>query len=208
MKVAAVACLLTIAGSALAAPPRFTGGPSGPPRLIGAKTGGPSAPAAPAPPSAHTAQAPGREAAAHEEALAHAGAHDGPHAHHLSLFLGATTLEGHTHPTVGADYIYWLPVVDRRVGLSPLVDVAFSAHLEVLAGLGVAMRAPWGLRLTVAPALVAVHEEDGWHRHIVGRVNMGYDLHFGHFSLGPVVDADFGADHTAYVYGVAGGYGF
>jgi hypothetical protein len=185
MKIAAVALLLTFSTSAFAAPPRFAGGASSPPKLIGPKAA----------------------AAAQEEAPQHAVAQDGPHAHHISLFLGATTLEGHTHPTVGADYIYWLPVVDR-VGLSPLVDVAFSAHLEVLTGLGVAMRAPWGLRLTVAPALVAVREEDGWHRHFVGRVNMGYDLHFGHFSAGPVIDADFGADHTAYVYGVAGGYGF
>jgi len=201
MKVATIAFLWSLTASALAAPPRFSTGTSGPPRLLGPKTGSSTLATAPAAPESGSAHAEAKPE--HHEAT-----HDAAHAHHLSLFVGATTLKGHTHPTLGADYIYWLPVVNRRVGLSPLVDVAFSAHLEVLAGLGVAMRAPWGLRLTVAPALVAVREEDAWHRHFVGRVNVGYDLHFGHFSLGPVVDADFGADHTAYVYGVAGGYGF
>lgn len=172
--------------TAAAAPPRFS---STPPAATTARSNSPQ-------------RVPARTETTEEET--HDAEHEGTHPHHFAVLLGATTVHGETHPTVGADYVYWLPVLDRRLGLSPLVDLVLGEPRELLVGLGVAMRAPWGLRLTLAPVLAMA----GGHRAWGGRVNVGYDLHFGHFSVGPVLDADFFAENTAYVYGLAVGYGF
>jgi len=185
-RVAPTLVALAVWSTAGAAPPRFS--PSGPAASPGAR------PTSVQPPTAAKTTI--------EET--HEAEHEGTHPHHFAVLLGATTVHGETHPTVGADYIYWLPVLDRRLGLSPLVDLVLGEPRELLFGLGVAMRAPWGLRLTLAPVLALA---DG-HRAWGGRVNVGYDLHFGHFSVGPVLDADLFAENTAYVYGLAVGYGF
>lgn len=172
--------------TAAAAPPRFSSTPT----------------TATTAPSSSPPKVPARPQTTVEEI--HDAEHEGTHPHHFTVFVGATTVHGETHPTVGADYIYWLPVLDRRLGLSPLVDLVLGEPRELLVGLGVAMRAAWGLRLTLAPVLAMA---DG-HRAWGGRVNTGFDLHFGHISVGPALDADFFAESTAYVYGLAVGYGF
>ena len=170
--------------TAAAAPPRFSSTPT----------------TATTAPSSSPPKVPARPQTTVEET--HDAEHEGTHPHHFTVFVGATTVHGETHPTVGADYIYWLPVLDRRLGLSPLVDLVLGEPRELLVGLGVAMRAAWGLRLTLAPVLAMA---DG-HRAWGGRVNTGFDLHFGHISVGPALDADFFAESTAYVYGLAVGF--
>jgi hypothetical protein len=147
-------------------------------------------------------------AGAHEEAAGgdHAeGAHHGPHAHHVALFAGATRTEHETAPSVGADYLFYLPVLDRRIGVGPLVDATFGEHLELVAGVAVAARAPIGLQLALGPIAVFVAGE----HEFGGRLNLSFAFHLGEmFSVGPSVSADFLPHAMAYVFGVNGGIGF
>jgi hypothetical protein len=133
------------------------------------------------------------------------GDHHGPHAHHVALFAGATRTEHSTAPSVGADYLFYLPVLDRRIGVGPIVDAAFGEHLELVAGLVVAARAPIGLQLALGPIAVFVAGE----HEFGGRLNVSFAFHLGDmFSVGPSVSTDFLPHAMAYVFGVSGGVGF
>jgi hypothetical protein len=123
----------------------------------------------------------------------------------VALFLGATRTEHETAPSVGADYLFYLPVLDRRIGVGPLVDATFGEHLELVAGLVVAARAPIGLQLALGPIAVFV----GGEHEFGGRLNLSFAFHLGEmFSVGPSVSADFLPHAMAYVFGVNGGIGF
>ena len=150
-------------------------------------------------PTAEAEHAAGEHAAGeHAEAEHH-------HAHHFAAFLGATTAEEATHPSVGLDYFYYLPVMDRRIGLGPLFDATFGGEAtEMLFGLAVAAKGPVGLQLAMAPVLILVDSEKAWG----GRLNLAYDFHVGEmYSVGPTVSADFLPHSVAYVYGLNVGLG-
>jgi hypothetical protein len=135
----------------------------------------------------------------------HADAAHGPHAHHVALFAGATTTPHSTAPSVGVDYLFYLPLLDRRIGVGPVAEGTFGPHLEVVLGLALAARSPIGLQLTAAPIVVLVEGE----RAFGGRLTVAYGWHFNdRWSIGPSVSADFLAHDTMYVYGLAGGLGF
>ncbi|MCK6571120.1 hypothetical protein L6V77_08440 [Myxococcota bacterium] len=129
----------------------------------------------------------------------------GPHAHHLAAFAGATTTAHETAPSAGADYFYYLPVLDRRLGVGPIVDATFGQHVEIVAGLALAARSHAGLQLAAAPIVVLVEGE----RTFGGRLNVNYGYHLtASISVGPSVSADFLPHDTLYVYGLSGGLGF
>ncbi len=158
----------------------------------------------PAPASATDAPAAPAASPAAEAPVHPADAH-GPHAHHLAVFAGATTTPHETAPSAGLDYFFYLPVLDRRLGVGPIADATFGEHLEVVLGLGLAVRGPVGLQLALAPIVVLVSGEETFG----GRVNVSYALHLGeHLSVGPSVSADFLPHDTLYDYGLSGGYGF
>ena len=158
--------------------------------------------AEPAPAASTESAGPHEEAATGEHAE---GGHHGPHAHHVALFAGATRTEHETAASVGADYLFYLPVLDRRIGFGPLVDATFGEHLELVAGLAVAARAPIGLQLALGPIAVFVEGE----HEFGGRLNLSFAFHLGEmFSVGPSVSADFLPHAMAYVFGVNGGIGF
>lgn len=143
-------------------------------------------------------------ATAHEDAEAEHGEH-APHAHHVAIFLGATRLEHETAPSVGLDYLYFLPVLDRRLGVGPLADATFAEHVELVVGLAFAARGPVGLQLALAPVVALA---DG-HKEFGARVNLSHGFHFAErFSVGPSLSADFLPHTMAYVFGLNGGVGF
>lgn len=160
-------------------------------------------PETPAPPASTEAVGP-HETSSGEGEHAEA-AHHGPHAHHVALFAGATRTEHETAASVGADYFFYLPVLDRRIGVGPVVDATFGEHLELVTGLAFAARAPIGLQLALGPIAVFVEGE----HEFGGRLNLSFAFHLGEmFSVGPSVSADFLPHAMAYVFGVAGGVGF
>lgn len=157
-------------------------------------------------PAVAAAEAPAPVASTEGEPGEHAETgHHGPHAHHVAIFAGATHTEHGTDPSVGADYFFYLPVLDRRIGVGPLVDATFGEHLEIVAGLAVAARAPIGLQLALGPIAVFVAGE----HEFGGRLNLSFAFHLGEmFSVGPSVSTDFLPHAMAYVFGVNGGIGF
>lgn len=158
----------------------------------------PAAPAS-ASPTATEAAAPDPEAATTAET------NHGAHAHHLAVFAGATATSHETAPSVGLDYLFSLPVLERRIGLGPIFEATFASHLELVAGLLVAAKGPIGLQLAAGPIVLLVEDEKLWG----GRVNLAYGFHVGErWSVGPSVSADFLSEANAYVLGVSGGLGF
>jgi len=133
------------------------------------------------------------------------GLEHGPHAHHLAAFAGATTTPHETAPSAGADYFYYLPILDRRLGVGPIFDATFGKHVEIVVGLALAARSHAGLQLAAAPIVVLVEGE----RTFGGRLNVNYGYPLTDvFSIGPSVSADFLPYDTLYVYGLSGGLGF
>jgi len=127
-------------------------------------------------------------------------AHAGDHPHHAALFVGATTTDAETRPTVGVDYAY-------RFGLlsvGGLVDAAFGDHTTLIVAPVLFVHPAGGLKIGVAPGL----ETDFDHAVFVIRGTMGYDFHVGALSVGPVVSVDYADGHVAFVYGAGVGIGF
>jgi len=151
----------------------------------------------------------------HEEHGEHAG-HEG-HNHHLSVFLGMTSIPASSVNgfTVGADYEYRLPFANRLLGIGVLADFAFPTDttMTVLAGF-IGIHPFEGLKLLVAPGyeMVTVTTAHGSHSHsgFMLRGSVGYDIMFGSFSVTPIVSVDYVLDTkaVAYVYGIAAGIGF
>lgn len=157
--------------------------------------------------------APGHEA---EGESPHEDAH-APHAHHLAVFGGATLHGEYAAPSVGLDYAYFLPVLDRRIGVGPFFDATFPAvGAEMVLGLALAMKGPIGVQLALAPIVELARTEEGdspveqkWEHEWGGRLNLSYGFHLQErFSLGPSVSADFFPHHVAYVLGLNAGLGF
>ncbi|MEE2959620.1 MAG: hypothetical protein VYA34_02665 [Myxococcota bacterium] len=133
------------------------------------------------------------------------------HAHHshAALFIGATThtIDDVVHHgiTVGADYEYRLSVMDGLVGLGVLVDAAFFDETHLIGGPMVVVHPVGGLRFAVAPVIVVTNLDKA---NFGLRGSVGYDLHFGAMSVGPVASVDYANGHVSYVYGLAVGAGF
>lgn len=124
------------------------------------------------------------------------------HHHHISLFAGATHAEEISYGTYGLDYEYhltpqWsLGVGYESIATDPSTTVAtifvayhFDQNLKFIAGIG--------------------QESIDGESEGLQRLGIGYDFHFGEFTLGPVVAYDFLENgHTGVEYGLAYGYGF
>ncbi len=128
-------------------------------------------------------------------------------AHHVAAFLGATTRyaeeESSTHLTIGADYVFYLPVMERRIGLGALVDATFGHELELVVAPLFALKAVSDVQLAFAPGLAF----EGGHKQFVGRLNLSYVVHLGSVSAGPSVSVDFFPHHTSLIYGLSVGTG-
>lgn len=136
---------------------------------------------------------------AHDEAAGHA-----EHDHHLALFLGATYVEESTYPTVGLDYEYRLPFLDRLFGVGPMIEYIHEEHAVLIGAVALYVH-PWaGLKLFADSG----YEYSEEHGDFLVRLGAGYDFHLGSVSLTPTAAVDFVHGHTAIVGGLALGYVF
>jgi len=139
--------------------------------------------------------------------------------HHASFFIGATTPTGAEHVfsnsatwfTVGLDYEYRF---NKPLGISIFAEYLFAAHEEFLFGLPVFVH-PWrGLKLNAGPLLARVHESKSaeapveWHSKYGFRLEVGYDLYMGHYSITPIINYDRVDGHGELNYGIAIGASF
>ena len=153
-------------------------------------------PSGPELPPAHADEGGG---SAHDEAAGHA-----EHDHHLALFLGATHVEESTYPTVGLDYEYRLPFLNRLFGVGPMVEYIHEDHAVLIGAVALYLH-PWaGLKLFSD----AGYEYSEEHGDFLVRLGAGYDFHLGSVSLTPTAAVDFVHGHTAIVGGLALGYVF
>ena len=133
----------------------------------------------------------------------HQDEHHLPHGrHHISLFLGATDLEGSTGFTQGIDYEYR---VNKVLGLGGVAEYALGG-IEAWTILAVAdIHLNSGLILQVGPGFEHGEEEDVF----VARLGALYEFEFGKYTISPQVHFD---DHAgsedAVVYGIAFGFSF
>jgi hypothetical protein len=129
--------------------------------------------------------------------------HHLPHGrHHLSLFLGATNLEGSTGFTQGIDYEYR---VNKLLGLGGVAEYA-TGDIDALTVLAVAdIHLSNGLILQVGPGFEFGDEEDVF----VGRFGALYEFEWGRYTVSPQLHFD---DHAgsedAVVFGLAFGFAF
>lgn len=130
----------------------------------------------------------------------------GGHPHHLALFGGATTLEGHTAGTAGADYEYRFGAGQSALGVGVLFDQAFGDASHSIVGAPLFFHPFLGAKFLAAPAMEISHGES----HFLARVGAGYDIPLGAtaYTLSPMFNLDFVEGHTAMVYGLAFGFGF
>lgn len=129
--------------------------------------------------------------------------HHMPHGrHHLSVFLGATNLEGTTAFTQGIDYEYR---VNEVLGLGGVAEFAMG-DIDATTLLAVAdIHFDNGLIVQVGPGFEFGEEEDIF----VARVGALYEFEFGKYTVSPQVHYD---DHAgsedAFVVGLAFGFSF
>jgi len=123
---------------------------------------------------------------------------------HAAVFLGATSTDDSTDPTVGLEYEYRLPYVNRMFGIGVVGEGIFSDPKALIGVAGVIVH-PWKdlkLNLSFGKERKAGHDVD------VTRVGIGYDFHYNSISYGPVYNMDSIHGHTVHVAGIAVGIGF
>ncbi len=141
------------------------------------------------------------------------------HHHHLSFFTGGTTALGEAHPfsssatwfTTGLDYEY---KIAKSFGISVFAEYLFATHEEFLFGLPVFVHPYRGLKFNASPLLALVNEatanesKGGWHTKYGFRIEGGYDLLIGHYTITPIINFDRVEGHNELNYGIAVGMGF
>jgi hypothetical protein len=133
------------------------------------------------------------------------------HSNHLSLFAGMTSIfEAKYHAfTVGVDYEYRLPFLNRLLGVGALADFAIGTEFTgVFAGF-VGIHPVGGLKILLAPGIEQLFGEIS-HTSFMVRGSVGYDFMINNFSITPIVSLDYvpEAKVIAFVYGIAAGIGF
>ena len=125
---------------------------------------------------------------------------------HAAIFLGATSGSDHTDPTVGIEYEYLLPVMDKQLGLGVVGEGIFGdpKALVYVAGIVYHPKQVPGLKANLSFG----GETKADHNETVVRVGVGYDLHYNNISYGPVYNFDTIGSHEAHVFGIAVGMGF
>lgn len=123
---------------------------------------------------------------------------------HAALFVGSTTIHGHSYFTVGGDFEYRLSTWQQRIGVGALVDAAVGEHPHTIIGGGLFIHPGYNLKVIVAPS---VEFKDG-HRKALLRTGVGIDFHVNHVSFTPLYNIDYVGGKTAHVYGVAFGLSF
>ncbi len=128
------------------------------------------------------------------------------HRHHVGLFLGGVTRfeagEAESGGALGLEYEYRLAPAWGVGGL--LEDVVFGEGRDLAVVLPISWH-PWReLKLSVGPGV----EFNGQDSEFLGRISVGYDFKFGHFTLAPELSGDFTRESQALVYGLTFGWGF
>ncbi|MBT8446251.1 MAG: hypothetical protein HKO62_03550 [Gammaproteobacteria bacterium] len=131
-------------------------------------------------------------------APAQEGAHgSAAHRHHLSAYIGGTTVnEGdHTGFTLGVDYEY---VVNQQFGIGFVAEHAFDDVDATSVFAVIDLHLTEAAVLQVGPGI----EFEGDEEFIVGRIGAYYELGFGSITAAPSLFFDYSGETTAIVYGL------
>lgn len=124
--------------------------------------------------------------------------------HHAAIFTGVTTGDDNAAQTVGVEYEFKLPFLEKQFGLGAVVESIDGDHNASLVGVGLIYHLPFHLKVNATYATEKAHG----HEISINRVGIAYDHHIGAYSISPTVNIDSSAHHAFTVYGVAWGYSF
>lgn len=139
------------------------------------------------------------------------------HSHHAGIFLGVTSnLETeHNDFSIGIDYEYRLPVLQRIFGIGVMGEAVFSEEAEYIAGIPVYIHLTDFLRLFAAPSMLFVHETEVNGEHGEGQVSesktkyeyltiagLFIDIETRNFTISPTVKFEFIGGHISVAYGL------
>ena len=140
-------------------------------------------------------------------ALPFAGAHAGAGNNHAALFMGATITDDYTDPTVGVEYEYRTPFMDRKIGIGVVVEQLLD-HDATIAVAGVVIH-PWkDLKVNLSAGIERLDVAGTTKNKELIRVGVGYDFHYNNISYGPVYNLDTVDGNNAHAVGLAVGFGF
>ena len=123
---------------------------------------------------------------------------------HAAIFTGVTSGEEAADITVGVEYEYKLPILDRKLGIGFFFENISSAPNSTVVGGGLIYHLPHHFRINAGAGEHAVKG----HTLSITRAGLAYDHHVGKYALSPTVNFDTSSHGTVTVYGVAFGVSF
>jgi hypothetical protein len=123
---------------------------------------------------------------------------------HAAIFTGITTGESTGATTIGVEYEYKLPILEKKLGIGVFYESISGDHDSTLSGIGVIYHLPHHLRTNLS---IGDHASDGHHASIT-RVGIAYDHHIDSYAVSPTLNIDQSSHGTVSVYGVAFGKSF
>jgi hypothetical protein len=123
---------------------------------------------------------------------------------HIAIFTGLTTGESNAATTVGLEYEYKLPILERKIGLGVFYENVSGDHTATVSGAGLIYHLPYHLRTNLSIGEHAVHG----HKATITRVGLAYDHHIGKYAISPTINIDKSKYETVSVYGLAFGMSF
>jgi hypothetical protein len=123
---------------------------------------------------------------------------------HAAIFTGVTSGEETADTTIGIEYEYKLPVLERKLGVGVFYEAISSSPSSTVVGGGLIYHLPHHFRVNVGAGEHVVKS----HRVSITRAGFAYDHHIDNYAISPTVNFDKSSHGTVTVYGVAFGIGF
>ena len=131
---------------------------------------------------------------------------DDHHPHHVAIAAGAAYINGLNYLSLGVDYEYRLPFLNRLFGLIAIGELTFAdPHNLGIATGGIVIHPILDFKLLATVGA----EFEGSTAAFLFRAGAGYDIHIGdRFAISPTVYMDLVHGHIAWVYVAGFGVGF
>jgi len=131
---------------------------------------------------------------------------DHHHPHHVAIAAGGAYIGGSNYFSLGLDYEYRLPFLNRLFGILVLGELTLADphNLGIVAG-GIVIHPFYDFKLLATVGT----EIEGSATAFLFRAGAGYDIHIGdRFAISPTVYMDLVHGHIAWVYVAGFGVGF